>query len=102
MNGEILTGAAGFSRAAASRSREKRLRFAASGDDAVVAQAVLRARPVRRKRLPVLRRSVSSVVLEAVRWIAAAELVQEPIALDLRDHGCGGDRRAERVAVDDR
>src|SRR5688572_10507247 len=74
-------------------------RRAASRNDAVVAQAVLGTRAVDGQGLPVLRRSITLVLLEAVRGKATAEVSHHPVALDLRDDRCGRDRRAEGVAM---
>ena len=71
-------------------------------DDPVVTQAMLRAGAVPAERLPVLRRSVSLVVLESVDGKAARERVEEPVAVDLGDDRGRRDRGRERVPVDDR
>ena len=64
--------------------------------------AVLRARPVGEHRARVLRRDVADVGGEPVAGIHGVQAPHQAVAGDLGDDGGGRDRRALRVAVDDR
>src|SRR5579859_1102655 len=64
--------------------------------------AVPGARAGVHQRLVMTTRPVALVHREAVRGIAAVEFRADPIAGDLGDDAGGGDRGADRVAVDDR
>src|SRR6478736_5546502 len=69
------------------------------GDHTAIGQAVLRTRPAQPQGLPVLGSPVALVLLEAVGGMSPRHLVEQGVAVDLRDDGCRRDRRRQGIAV---